>query len=77
MKRIETNKFNFLILGLGITQYKFGQVIGINGRTIPKYLNNPKLLSVLHLERLAEYEPIKDKGLNIHDLIELILQETL
>ena len=77
MKRIKTNKFNFLILGLGIPQYKFGEIISVNGRTIPKYLNNPKLLNVEQLQKLAEHETIKEKDLNIHDLIQLILQETL
>ena len=52
------NEFEVLMRTLGVTKKRFGEITGAKGTTIDRYLANPSLLRVKHLECLANVEEI-------------------
>ena len=52
------NEFEVLMRTLGVTKKRFGEITGARGTTVDKYLANPSLLRVKHLECLANAEEI-------------------
>jgi len=47
----------------GVTKRKFGQITGVSGTTIDKYLENPTMLRLKHLSLLAESQEMKQEEL--------------
>jgi len=68
-------KLNFkqTVKALGFTKKEFGEVIGVKGRTITKYLNNPSELRIKHLQLLADDKKCEENNLLLEDLIYLTL----
>lgn len=58
MSKKARNEFEVLMRTLGITKKRFGEITGAKGTTVDKYLANPSLLRVKHLECLANAEEI-------------------
>jgi len=47
----------------GISKRKFGQITGVSGTTIDKYLENPTMLRLKHLSLLAKNSNITEEEL--------------
>ncbi len=58
MSKKARNEFEVLMRTQGITKKRFGEITGARGTTVDKYLANPSLLRVKHLECLANAEEI-------------------
>tara|TARA_R110000824_G_scaffold297079_1_gene485319 strand:+ start:367 stop:582 length:216 start_codon:yes stop_codon:yes gene_type:complete len=52
------NDFEVLMRTQGITKKRFGEITGAKGTTVDKYLANPSLMRVKHIQCLAEAEDI-------------------
>jgi|TARA_B100000900_G_scaffold371704_1_gene351116 hypothetical protein len=52
------NNFEVYIRTLGITKKRFGEITETKGTTVDKYLANPSLLRVKHLQCLAKADEI-------------------
>ena len=65
--------FRQTMKAIGFTQKKFGEVIDVKGKTIVKYLDNPKELRIKHLEALAENNLCKQNNFLFVYLINLTL----
>jgi|TARA_R110001606_G_scaffold232604_2_gene380066 hypothetical protein len=57
------NEFEVLMRTQGVTKRKFGQITGVSGTTIDKYLENPTMLRLKHLSLLAESQQMKEEEL--------------
>ncbi len=57
------NSFEVLMRTQGVTKRKFGQITGVSGTTIDKYLENPTMLRLKHLSLLAESQEMKQEEL--------------
>jgi hypothetical protein len=57
------NSFEVLMRTQGVTKRKFGQITGVSGTTIDKYLENPTMLRLKHLSLLAESQDMKEEEL--------------
>jgi hypothetical protein len=57
------NSFEVLMRTQGVTKRKFGQITGVSGTTIDKYLENPTMLRLKHLSLLAESQEMKEEEL--------------
>ena len=58
MSKKARNEFEVLMRTQGITKKRFGEITGARGTTVDKYLANPSLLRVKHLECLANAQEI-------------------
>jgi|TARA_R110000803_G_C11937311_1_gene316128 hypothetical protein len=57
------NEFEVLMRTQGVTKRKFGQITGVSGTTIDKYLENPTMLRLKHLSLIAESQNIEEEKL--------------
>ena len=57
------NSFEVLMRTQGVTKRKFGQITGVSGTTIDKYLENPTMSRLKHLSLLAESQEMKEEEL--------------
>tara|TARA_R100000734_G_C3319284_1_gene114950 strand:- start:6263 stop:6484 length:222 start_codon:yes stop_codon:yes gene_type:complete len=57
------NNFEALMRVEGISKRKFGQITGVSGTTIDKYLENPTMLRLKHLSLLAKNSNITEEEL--------------
>ena len=57
------NSFEALMRVEGISKRKFGQITGVSGTTIDKYLENPTMLRLKHLSLLAKNSNITEEEL--------------
>jgi hypothetical protein len=69
MSKKARNEFEVLMRTLGVTKKRFGEITGAKGTTVDKYLANPSLLRVKHLQCLANAEEI---GYSKNDLLNKI-----
>ncbi len=63
-----SSKFESLMRELGVTKKEFSEITGVKGTTVTKYLANPSMLRLKHIQCLSERSKINDK----HDLKSLI-----
>lgn len=57
------NNFEAYVRTQGITKRKFGEITGVSGTTIDKYLENPTMLRIKHLSLLAKQQEVEEKDL--------------
>jgi len=57
------NEFEEMLTCHGITRYRFGQIIGIHGATIKKYLTDTTQLRVSHIEKLAAFMGVEAQSI--------------
>tara|TARA_R110000764_G_scaffold68863_1_gene142736 strand:- start:730 stop:951 length:222 start_codon:yes stop_codon:yes gene_type:complete len=57
------NEFEVLMRTQGVTKREFGQITGVSGTTIDKYLENPTMLRLKHLSLIAESQNIEEEKL--------------
>lgn len=57
------NEFEVLMRVQGVTKRKFGEITGVSGTTIDKYLQDPTMLRVKHLSLLAQSQDMKEEEL--------------
>ena len=70
-----SSKFEALMRELGVTKREFSQITGVKGLTINKYLANPSLLRLKHIECLSSEYKI-NKKYNMNELIEVIKNDS-
>ena len=63
------SEFEVFIRTQGISKRKFGQITGTKGATIEKYLANPSLLRVKHIQCLVDSDECDKSTLEIINLI--------
>jgi len=66
-----SSKFEALMRELGVSKKEFSEITGVKGVTITKYLANPSMLRLKHIECLAQQPKINESH-NISSLIETI-----
>tara|TARA_Y100000114_G_scaffold94199_1_gene87554 strand:+ start:687 stop:902 length:216 start_codon:yes stop_codon:yes gene_type:complete len=59
MKKKARNDFEVMLRTLGITKKRFGEITETKGTTVDKYLANPSLLRVKHIQCLANADEIE------------------
>jgi|TARA_R110000796_G_scaffold119539_1_gene233689 hypothetical protein len=64
-----SSKFEALMRELGVSKKEFSEITGVKGVTITKYLANPSMLRLKHIECLAKQPKINES----HDIISLIV----
>ena len=57
------NNFEAYVRTQGITKRKFGEITGVSGTTIDKYLENPTMLRIKHLSLLAKQQELQEEEL--------------
>tara|TARA_R110002167_G_scaffold33684_2_gene108009 strand:+ start:616 stop:840 length:225 start_codon:yes stop_codon:yes gene_type:complete len=66
-----SSKFEALMRELGVSKKEFSEITGVKGVTITKYLANPSMLRLKHIECLVQ-QPKINESYNINSLIETI-----
>ena len=59
MKKKARNDLEVMLRIQGITKKRFGEIIDTKGATVDKYLSNPSLLRVKHIQCLANADEIE------------------
>ena len=57
------NDFEAYVRTQGITKRRFGEITGVSGTTIDKYLENPTMLRIKHLSLLAKQQELQEEEL--------------
>ena len=70
-----SSKFEALMRELGVTKKEFSEITGVKGVTITKYLVNPSMLRLKHIECLVQ-QPKINQTHNINSLIKTIQNDT-
>tara|TARA_R100000030_G_scaffold92074_1_gene77479 strand:- start:4099 stop:4314 length:216 start_codon:yes stop_codon:yes gene_type:complete len=58
VKNKARNDFEVMMRTRGITKKRFGEITGTKGTTVDKYIANPSLLRVKHIQCLAKADEI-------------------
>ncbi len=66
------NDFEALVRVLGITKKRFGEITGVKGSTISKYLSNPTELRLKHISLFCQEEDVARMGLGEEEVINII-----
>jgi len=70
-----SSKLESLIRELGVTKKEFSECTGVTHITVNKYLANPSLLRLKHIECLSSQDKIKE-SLDIDELISIIRDDS-
>ncbi len=70
-----SSKFEALMRELGVTKKEFSEYTGVKGLTVNKYLANPSLLRLKHIECLSYQKKIKD-NVDMNHLIRVIRDDS-
>ena len=57
------NEFEETLMVNGVTRYRFGQVVGVKGSTVKKYVESPELIRVEHIEKLADFLDVEPSAI--------------
>ena len=75
MKKIVVNEFEKLVRVTGMTKRRFSEVTGLKGSSINKYIKNPTMLRLKHLNLLSESEELKSQDVGNVELLNIISQD--
>tara|TARA_R100000278_G_scaffold15988_3_gene16332 strand:- start:4413 stop:4637 length:225 start_codon:yes stop_codon:yes gene_type:complete len=73
--KVASSKFEALMRELGVTKKEFSEITGVTGLTVNKYLANPSLLRLKHIECLSSQKKINDRY-DMKQLIEVIRDDS-
>lgn len=69
---VKIDDFKSLVKVLGISKRRFGDIIGVKGSTITKYINNPTELRLKHISLFCEEQDVSRYGVTEKDVIKII-----
>jgi hypothetical protein len=72
MTKIANNEFEKFIRITGMTKRRFSEVTGLQGTSVNKYIENPTMLRLKHLQLLAESKEIKEQEVGDVELLNMI-----
>jgi len=73
--KIATNEFEKFVRITGMTKRRFSEVTGLKGSSVDKYLNDPTMLRLKHLQLLAEADEFKNQEVGDVELLNMINYE--
>ncbi len=73
--KVASSKFEALMRELGVTKKEFSEITGVTSLTVNKYLANPSLLRLKHIECLSSQKKINDRY-GMKELIEVIRDDS-
>tara|TARA_R100001460_G_scaffold37640_2_gene72042 strand:+ start:6196 stop:6426 length:231 start_codon:yes stop_codon:yes gene_type:complete len=72
MKKIAKNEFEKFVRITGMTKRRFSEVTGLKGTSVTKYLENPTMLRLRHLQLLADADEFKQQEVGDVELLNMI-----
>tara|TARA_R100001440_G_scaffold32457_1_gene51104 strand:- start:1035 stop:1265 length:231 start_codon:yes stop_codon:yes gene_type:complete len=72
MKKIAKNEFEKFVRVTGMTKRRFSEVTGLQGTSVTKYLENPTMLRLKHLQLLANADEFKNQDVGDIELLNMI-----
>ena len=72
MTKIANNEFEKFVRITGMTKRRFSEVTGLKGTSVNKYLENPTMLRLKHLQLLAEADEFKEQMVGDVELLNMI-----
>jgi hypothetical protein len=72
MKKIARNEFEKFVRITGMTKRRFSEVTGLKGTSVNKYLENPTMLRLKHLQLLADADEFKEQEVGDVELLNMI-----
>lgn len=72
MKKIAKNEFEKFVRVTGMTKRRFSEVTGLQGTSVTKYLENPTMLRLKHLQLLADADEFKNQDIGDVELLNMI-----
>jgi hypothetical protein len=66
------NDFKKFVRLTGMTKKRFGEITGVTQNTIDRYIDNPTLLRLKHLQLLANSEECKEQEVGDVELLNMI-----
>tara|TARA_Y100000033_G_C2734097_1_gene104965 strand:+ start:386 stop:616 length:231 start_codon:yes stop_codon:yes gene_type:complete len=72
MKKIARNEFEKFVRITGMTKRRFSEVTGLKGTSVNKYLENPTMLRLKHLQLLADADEFKQQEVGDVELLNMI-----
>jgi|TARA_R100000742_G_C4277880_1_gene100112 hypothetical protein len=72
MKKIAKNEFEKFVRVTGMTKRRFSEVTGLQGTSVTKYLENPTMLRLKHLQLLADADEFKNQDVGDVELLNMI-----
>lgn len=72
MTKIANNEFEKFIRVTGMTKRRFSEVTGLQGTSVNKYIENPTMLRLKHLQLLAESKEVKEQEIGDVELLNMI-----
>ena len=72
MKKIAKNEFEKFVRVTGMTKRRFREVTGLQGTSVTKYLENPTMLRLKHLQLLADADEFKNQDIGDVELLNMI-----
>ena len=73
--KIATNEFEKFVRITGMTKRRFSKVTGLKVSSVDKYLNDPTMLRLKHLQLLAEADEFKNQEVGDVELLNMINYE--
>lgn len=70
--KIAKNEFEKFVRITGMTKRRFSEVTGLKGSSVDKYLNDPTMLRLKHIQLLAEAEEFKKQEVGDVELLNMI-----
>lgn len=72
MTKIANNEFEKFVRITGMTKRRFSEVTGLRGTSVNKYIENPTMLRLKHLQLLAKTDEFKDHEVGDVELLNMI-----
>ena len=72
MTKIANNEFEKFVRITGMTKRRFSEVTGLKGTSVTKYLENPTMLRLKHLQLLADADEFKEHEVGDVELLNMI-----
>ena len=66
------NEFEKFIRVTGMTKRRFSEVTGLQGTSVNKYIENPTMLRLKHLQLFAESKEVKEQEVGDVELLNMI-----
>jgi len=72
MSKIAKNEFERFIRITGMTKRRFSEITGLKGSSVDKYIDDPTMLRLKHLQLLSNANEFKDQEVGDVELLNMI-----
>ena len=72
MSKIAKNEFERFIRITGITKRRFSEITGLKGASVDKYIDNPTMLRLKHLQLLSSSKELIEQEVGDVELLNMI-----